>query len=199
MKSLQEYITEQLEYPNSQLDEGLIDWIKSLFRKSTRNKNVSRKRRLLPAKAKIDEIKFSKKPLDNYEAFKRSEKTVSTSFPITTKMLNEMTKCKFVEFVYKQTNSLKDENYLVALAGYAPNQPVLDDKHAHILFFEGDTEVLSNWKNIRDDVFKMFVDKFVKKTSLSMWYINNITELPLYNGKRFEDITSSKNKIAKID
>ena len=32
-----------------------------------------------------------------------------------------------------------------------------------------------------------------------MWYINNITELPLYNGKRFEDITSSKNKIAKID
>ena len=110
-----------------------------------------------------------------------------------------MRKCKFVEFVYKPTNSFKDENYLVALAGYAPNQPVLDDKHAHILFVEGDTEVLSNWKNIRDDVFKMFVDKFVKKTSLSMWYINNITELPLYNGKRFEDITSSKNKIAKID
>ena len=75
----------------------------------------------------------------------------------------------------------------------------LDAQLAHILFFEGDTEVLSNWKNIRDDVFKMFVDKFVKKTSLSMWYINNITELPLYNGKRFEDITSSKNKIAKID
>lgn len=213
MKSLQEYITEQLEYPNSQLDEGLIDWIKGLFRKAIRSKKVSTKRRLLPAKAKIDEIKFSKKPLDNYEAFKRSEKTVSASFPITTKMLNEMTKrtyessndkldlskCKFVEFVYKPTNSFKDENYLVALAGYAPDQTVLDDKHAHILFFEGDTEVLSNWKNIRDDVFKIFVDKFVKKTSLSMWYINNITELPLYNGKRFEDITSSKNKIAKID
>ena len=78
MKSLQEYITEQLEYQNSQLDEGLIDWIKGLFRKAIRSKKVSTKRRLLPAKAKIDEIKFSKKPLDNYEAFKRSEKTVST-------------------------------------------------------------------------------------------------------------------------
>ena len=45
MKSLQEYITEQLEYQNSQLDEGLIDWIKSLFRKSTRNKKCIYKKK----------------------------------------------------------------------------------------------------------------------------------------------------------
>ena len=210
MLSLKDYTC---EYFDNQLNEGLLDIIKRLF---SRNKDLitkSKKRGLLPATADIDEIKFIKKPIKGLSEFKKALKSGSTEFSIASKMLNEIgkrtlegsgekvdpTKCEFIQFIYKPKYSFKNEQYICAVAGYVNGQNVFDKKHGHILFFDGDESIIKNWKNLRDDIFTTFVNKFVKNKQLSMWYVNNITELPQYDGKKFEDVESSKNNIAKID
>lgn len=202
MKTLQQHIEENI-------NESLLSWLISFFKKSIKNTILAKRRKLLPNSVEISEIKVSNKPLDNYKEFKKILSSTNGSFTLATKMLNEMTKrtiegsndkldtskCRFIEFIYIPKDAFDNEKYIAGIAGYVDGQEIVEGR-SHILFFEGDKSVVSNWDNLSNDLFKTFVDQFIKNDKLSMWYISNTNELPQYNGKKFEAIEDSQNKVA---
>lgn len=215
MKSLNQYIREDQITPiNTYIDEGLFSWLKGLFKRTKKFKDNYKKRfgGKLPDISidDIDELQVSKPIKGNFE--KADLKDLQDSgFPKFTEMNNHKDKF-FVDkdrkeikpttltYVYTPKNSLSvDEKYISAVASYTDIS--LLDNYVHVICFEV-SDKIKNAANISKDLFKLFIDKYIRDKNksadgITIKYIHNINDFTglTYNGKKFEMADEANNLI----
>lgn len=220
MQTLTQYTDDK--YINGQINEGFLDWFINLFKRTDYNIERATKRNLLPAKnVSLNNIKQTVKAIEGTSAIKKTINSNKDAYPETYQILSKMKnwtdkdgnsidekKTRWVTYVYRPDYAFKGESYICAVGAYTI-EPVIDENTVHIITFEGAKNVVDNWDNLKNDLFKQFVERIMKdiashggkgdKTKLSMYYINNTNNLPQYNGHRFSAMEDNKNPIAIVE